>query len=197
VADRRIERGRATRERLIAAGRILFGERGYEATSIEAILAAAGVAKGALYHHFATKAELFDAVLERLVAEMAETVTEAARRAGDSVGALRAGCAAWLEMALDPQLQRIGLIDAPAVVGWTRCRELDERYSLGALRTNLRQISDDGRLPPEQVDVFAHMVIASVTEAALMIARSDDPEATLGSARAAVDALIDGLVSGR
>lgn len=197
MADQRIERGRATRERLIAAGRDLFGERGYEGASVEAILAEAGVARGALYHHFATKEELFDAVLERLTAEMAETVDEAARGADDSVTALRAGCAAWLEMALDPPLQRIGLIDAPAVVGWTRWRELDERYSLGALRANLRQIADEGRLPAEQVDVFAHMVIASVTEAALMIARSDDPQAALGPARAAVDALIDGLVSHR
>jgi AcrR family transcriptional regulator len=195
MADRRIERGRATRERLIAAGRGLFGERGYEGASVAAILAAAGVARGALYHHFATKEELFDAVLERLVAEMAQAVNEAARGADDSVGSLRAGCAAWLEMALDPPLQRIGLIDAPAVVGWTRWRELDERYSLGALRANLRQIADEGRLPADQVDLFAHMVIASVTEAALMIARSDDPQAALDSARAAVDALLDGLLA--
>jgi AcrR family transcriptional regulator len=194
VADRRIERGKATRERLIEAGRELFGERGYEATSIAAILTAAGVARGALYHHFATKEELFDAVLERLIAEMAESVTEAARGAEDSVGSLRAGCAAWLEMALDPAIQRIGLIDAPAVVGWTRWRELDERYSLGALRANLRQIAEEGRVPAEQVDLFAHMVIASVTEAALMIARSADPKSALDPARAAVDALIDGLI---
>jgi AcrR family transcriptional regulator len=195
MADRRIERGRATRERLLAAGRELFGERGYEGTSIEAILRGAGVARGALYHHFATKEELFDAVLERLTAEMADNVTEAARGAEDSVASLRAGCAAWLEMALDPALQRIGLIDAPAVVGWTRWRELDERYSLGALRANLLLIADEGRLPADQVDLFAHMVIASVTEAALMIARSEDPQAALGPARAAVDALLDGLIA--
>lgn len=195
MADGRIERGKATRERLLAAGRELFGERGYDGTSIEAILEAAGVARGALYHHFANKEELFDAVLERGIAEMADGVAEAARDAPDPVASLRAGCSAWLRMALDPELQRIGLIDAPAVVGWTRWRELDERYSLGALRANLRAIAAAGRLTEEQVDFFAHMVIAAVTEAALLIVRADDQEAALVKAQAAIDALLDGLIS--
>jgi AcrR family transcriptional regulator len=194
MTDRRIERGRATRERLLDTGRRLFGERGYDATSIEAILDAAGVARGSLYHHYATKEELFDAVLDRVVAEIADQAAEAARSAADPVASLRAGCAAWLRMSLDPAVQRIALLDAPAVVGWTRWRELDEQHTLGRLRANLRRIADDGQLPAGQVDVLAHMVLASVNEAALMIARAEDPQAALEAGQAAMDTLLDRLI---
>ena len=194
MVDGRIEKGRETRERLIRTGRELFGERGYDDTSIESILDSAGVARGALYHHFATKQALFDAVLDGLVAEIADTAADAARKASDPVEGLRLGCSAWLRMALDPAVQRIALVDAPAVVGWTRWRELDELHTLGRLRANLHAIADEGRLPARQVDVLAHMVLASVNEAALLIARSDDPKAALRRGQAAVDTLLGRLV---
>jgi AcrR family transcriptional regulator len=195
MADRRVEKGRQTRDRLVATGRELFAERGYDATSIEAILAAAGVARGALYHHFATKEALFDAVLDRLVAEIADAAADAARGARDPVEGLRRGCSAWLRMALDPAVQRIALVDAPAVVGWTRWRELDEVHTLGGLRANLEAIAAAGSLPEQQVDLLAHMVLASVNEAALMIARSDDPKAALAEGEAAVETLLQRLAA--
>lgn len=194
MADLRLQKGIATRDRLIAAGRELFGERGYEATSIEAILEAAGVARGALYHHFPTKQALFDAVLDRVVAEIADQAAVAARGAADPVARLRAGCSTWLQMALDPAIQRIALLDAPAVVGWTRWRELDDRHILGRLRRSLEMIAAEGLLPDADVDLLAHMVLASVNEAALLIARADEPEAALAKGQAAVDALIGRLV---
>jgi AcrR family transcriptional regulator len=194
VADLRIERGRATRDRLITAGRQLFGERGYEGTSIEAILESAGVARGALYHHFPTKEALFDAVLDRLVADIAHTVAGAARRETDPVESLRAGCVTWLRMALDPAVQRIALLDPPSVVGWTRWRELDEQYILGGLRAGLKRIADAGRLAAEDIDLLAHMLLASVNEAALLVARADDPEAALVRGLAAVNGLLDRVV---
>ena len=194
MTDGRIEKGRETRERLIATGRELFGERGYDATPIEAILERAGVARGALYHHFSNKEALFDAVLDRLVAEIADTAADAARSAADPVESLRAGCRAWLRMALDPAVQLIALVDAPAVVGWSRWRGLDEQHTLGRLRSNLQAIADSGRLPAGQVDVLAHMVLAAVNEAALMIARSEKPRAALADGEAAVDTLLDRLV---
>lgn len=193
--DLRIERGRTTRDRLIAAATELFGEHGYEGTSIGAVLEAAGVARGALYHHFPSKEALFDAVLDRVVAEIAATVADAARAAEDPVESLRAGCDAWLRLALDPAVQRIALLDPPAVVGWTRWRELDEQYTLGGLRVSLTRVAEEGWLPHEDVDLLAHMVLASVNEAALLIARADDPEAALASGRAAVDTLLTRLVS--
>jgi AcrR family transcriptional regulator len=195
MPDLRVERGKATRERLIEAARVLFGERGYDATSIEAVLDSAGVARGALYHHFATKEALFDAVLDRVVADIAEAVADAARAAADPVASLRAGCAAWLRMALDPAVQRIVLLDPPAVVGWSRWREIDEQHTLGGLRTSLELIAGQGRLPAGNVDLLSHMVLAAVNEAALMIARAEDPEQALRRGQEAVDTLLDRLVT--
>lgn len=195
MPDLRIEKGTATRERLIAAGRDLFGEHGYDGTSIQLVLSRAGIARGALYHHFESKEALFDAVLERITAEVANQAADAARAAGaDPLDQLRAASNTWLEVALDPAIQRITLLDAPAVVGWTRWRQLDEQHTLGGLKVTLQRIADDGRIPSESVDVLAHMILAAVAEAALLIARADDPEAALRSGQAAVDTLLGRLV---
>jgi AcrR family transcriptional regulator len=194
LADSRVEKGKATRERLVAAGRKLFGERGYDATSIEAILEAAGVARGALYHHFPTKEALFDAVLDRVIADLSKEVAQAARAEPDPAASLRAGCAAWLRMALDPAVQRIVLLDPPAVVGWTRWREIDEQHTLGGVRANLQRIADSGRLEQGEVEVMAHMLLAAVSEASLLIARADDPQSALVVGQAAVDTLLDRLL---
>lgn len=193
MVDQRVEKGRATRERLIAAGRLLFGERGYEATSIGLILEEAGVAKGALYHHFEDKQQLFDAVLDRTVAEISAQVAESARTGKDGLERLRIGCRTWLELALDPAIQRIAILDPPATVGWERGREVDELHVLGGVRASLLELAEEGRLPAAQVDALAHMVLASVNEAALMIARADDPKAALAAGQAAVDTLLDRL----
>lgn len=195
MPDLRIEKGTATRERLIEAGRDLFGAHGYDGTSIQLVLTRAGIARGALYHHFESKEALFDAVLERITAEVAGQAADAARAAGDDpVDQLRAASNTWLEVALDPAIQRITLLDAPVVVGWSRWRELDEQHTLGGLKATLQRIADSGRLPAESVDVLAHMVLAAVAEAALLIARADDPEAALESGQAAVDTLLGRLV---
>lgn len=191
--DGRVERGRATRDQLIGAARELFGERGYDATSIEAVLGAAGVARGALYHHFANKEELFDAVLDREVARIAALSADAARAADDPVAALRAGCDTWLQVALDPAVQRIVLLDPPAVVGWTRWRELDERYTLGGLKASVERLAAEGRVEPAAAGVLANMILAAVSEASLMVARADDQKAALAEGKAAVGALITGL----
>jgi AcrR family transcriptional regulator len=192
--DLRRERGRTTRERLIAAGRELFGELGYEATSVEAVLQRAGVARGGLYHHFDSKKSLFDAVLDRVVAEVSDQVSAAARGL-DPVAGLRAGCAAWLTAAMDPAVQRIVLLDPPSVVGWNRWRELDELHTLGRLRRSLELIAASGRIPGDHVDLLAHMVLASVSEASSHIARAADKSAALKAGLATVDLLIDRLVT--
>jgi AcrR family transcriptional regulator len=194
--DRRVERGKATRDHLVAVARDLFGEHGYDATSIGAVLEAAGVARGALYHHFATKEALFDAVLDREVAEIAKTAATAARAADTPGESLRAGCGTWLRLALDPAVQRIVLLDPPAVVGWTRWRELDEQHTLGGLRASIQRIAAEGRVKPDEVDVLAHMVLAAVSEAALLIARADHPRKALKTGQAALDTLIDRLFGG-
>jgi AcrR family transcriptional regulator len=197
VDDLRVQRGAATRERLVAEAETLFGEHGYDGTSIEAIIEATGVKRGALYHHFDSKKALFDAVVDRVIARIAAVVGATARRAApDPVAALRAGCVAWLEMAMEPAIQRIVLLDPPSVLGWDRLRALDETHTLGGLRRNFELIAKQGRLPPDTVDLLAHILLAALTELALHVARAEDQPAALAAARSALDLLLDRLLSG-
>lgn len=194
MTDGRRARGEATRERLIAVARELFGQRGYEATSIEAVLEGSGVARGALYHHFKGKAELFDAALESLYGELALQAGDEARASEDPLEGLRAGAGAWLEMALDPAVQRIALLDAPAAIGWERWRELDERWWLGGLRASFRRLEREGRVPRGQSELLARMVYAALNEASLLIASAPDQQAMGRAAQAALDTLLARLV---
>ncbi|MDQ3352769.1 MAG: TetR/AcrR family transcriptional regulator [Actinomycetota bacterium] len=181
--------------RLIAVAREQFGERGYEGTSISAVLDGAGVAKGALYHHFESKVALFDAVLDQVVAEIATAARDAARAESDPLAQLRAGCIAWLELALDPAVQRIALVDSPGVVGWARWRALDEEHVLRGMRASIERLAAEGRVQREHVVLFAHMVLAAVNEAALMIAGADDPEAAFAEGTRAVEVMLTRLAT--
>jgi AcrR family transcriptional regulator len=191
--DGRVEKGRATRDALLVAARELFGSQGYDGTSIEAILEAAGVARGALYHHFVNKAELFDAVLDRETATLAEVVADAARAVPDPLDSLRAGCDAFLRLALDPAVQRITLLDPPAIVGWQRWREIDRQHTLGGLQAAIRRLADAGRADRSQVEMLAHMLLAAFGEAAMFVATAEDPDEALRSAQQAVDTLLTRL----
>lgn len=191
--DGRRARGAATRERLLAGARRLFGEGGYEATSIESVLDASGVARGALYHHFQGKAELFDAVLAEVLVEIAQRTAAAAAGSGDPVQGLRAGSHAWLALALDPEIQRIALLDPTTAVGWARWREQDQQHSLGGLRATLSRLAEQGRVPPGQVELLAHVLLAALNEAALFVAFAPDQRAAADTARATVDTLIERL----
>jgi AcrR family transcriptional regulator len=191
--DGRRVRGAATRERLLAAARRLFGEAGYEATSIESVLDTSGVARGALYHHFQGKADLFDAVLAEVLVEIAECTAAAGSGEPDAVQGLRAGSHAWLQLALDPEIQRIALLDPTGAVGWARWREQDQQHSLGGLRATLARLAGQGRVPPGQVELLAHVLLAALNEAALFVAFADDQRAAAYTARATVDTLINRL----
>jgi AcrR family transcriptional regulator len=197
MSDGRRERGAATRERLISSARELFGERGFEGTSVEAVLERSGVARGALYHHFASKTELFDAVLEAVNAELAGDASTQARGGSDPLESLLAGARAWLGMALDPAVQRIVLIDPPGVVGWQRWRELDERYWLGGLRADFRRLAREGRVPEEQAGVLAQMLYAALNEASLVIADAEDQEQARAAAQGAIERLLEALAPAR
>jgi AcrR family transcriptional regulator len=192
---KRAAQGRATREQLIEVATRLFAERGYEDTSIEAVLAAAGVSRGALYHHFAGKDALFSGVVEsaenRIMAELATATGDAQ----DAVAALEAAALAWIDLAGDPVIQRVILIDAPSVLGWERWRAMDEQHALGAARAMVQAISDSGRLAPDLVGAFAHMILAALDEIALVIARAEDPEAAMANGRMAVRELLRRLLT--
>ena len=187
---RRAAQGRATREQLIEVATGLFAERGYEETSIEAVLAAAGVSRGALYHHFGGKDALFEAVLEAVENGITARLTEEITGAPDAVSAVESAALTWIEMAGDPVIQRIVLSDAPSVLGLERWRALNEEYSLGATRLLLQAVSDEGRLSPELVPPFALMLLGALDEIAMAIARADDREAALATGRHAVRELL-------
>ena len=195
-ANRNAERGAATREHVLTIATRLFAERGYDDTSIEAVLREAGVSRGSLYHHFTSKEALFDAVLERVEARVGEAGQAAAAGAPDLVAALRAGCRSWIRLAGDPVVQRILLIDAPSVLGWQRWRERDERHVLGMIRAAMRVAAESGRVPMEMVDTFAHVILAVVNEVALLIARADDQEVAIRSGEEAVDEILRRLLAG-
>ena len=191
---RATERAQATRQRFLAVATRLFAERGYEGTSIEAILEEAGASRGSLYHHFPGKDALFEAVLIRLLEDTGQQTILAADGAPDSVAAMQAGCRAWVRLARDPVIQRIVLIDGPSVLGWEHWRELDAQQSLGLLQFSLGVAAAEGRVAPELVDMFAHVLMAALSEIAMVVARSDDPEGAVRSGEAAVDELIQRLL---
>jgi AcrR family transcriptional regulator len=192
--NRNVERGKATRAHLIDVATTLFAEHGYDGTSTEAVLADSGVSRGSLYHHFPSKEALFWAVLEGIAARVGQQIADAERDAPDPVARLRAGCLAWIRLAGDPVVQQTVLIDAPAVLGWQRWRELDEQASLGEFRAALAYAAETGRIEPRHVDAFAHIVMAAVNEVAMMIARADDPAAALTTGETAVAEFLDHLV---
>ncbi len=192
--SKRVARGRATREQLIEVATRLFAERGYEDTSIEAVLAAAGVSRGALYHHFAGKDSLFEAVVESVGERITAEMTAAIAGIRDPVAVVRAGALAWIDLAGDPVIQRVILIDAPSVLGYERWRNMDEQQSLGTARALLQAVADAGQLAPELVDAFAHMILAALDEMALVIARAEDPEAAMANGRVAVQELLRRLL---
>jgi AcrR family transcriptional regulator len=192
--DKRVERGQATREQLVETATRMFADRGFDATSIEAILEEAGVSRGSLYHHFGSKEALFEAAFMAVEADIGVDVLRAWSGTDDAVAGLRAGCLEWMRLAGDPVVQRVVLVDAPAVLGWERWRAIEEATALGLIKAAMQSAAAEGRVPAELADAFAHMLLATVNELALMIAKSDDQLAAQRTARDAVDELFARLL---
>jgi AcrR family transcriptional regulator len=188
--NKNVARGEATRGQLIAIARRMFADHGYEDTSIEAVLREAGVSRGSLYHHFASKEALFEAVAEDVETSVGEQTLAAAAGSDGPLAALRAGFLAWIRLAGDPVVRRILLIDAPSVLGWERWRSMEEDHALGLIRAVLQVIAEEGKLRPELVGTLAHVLLASVNEVALLVARSQDQEAAMKAGTDAIDELL-------
>jgi AcrR family transcriptional regulator len=171
------ERSDATKAALMVAARRLFAERGYDGVGTEEIVRAAGVTRGALYHHFGGKAELLDAVYERLEAESTERVARVVlgSELESPLEAMKAGIEAFLDECAEPELQRIGLHDAPAVLGWDRWREVAAANGLGLIEASLTAAIEAGEIRPLPVKPMAHLLLGALDEAAMLVARSDDP----------------------
>jgi AcrR family transcriptional regulator len=192
--NKNVARGEATRGQLIAVATRMFAERGYDDTSIEAVLREAGVSRGSLYHHFASKEALFEAVAEDVEGQVGSQTVAASAGADGPVAALRAGFLAWIRLAGDPVVQRILLIDGPSVLGWERWRAMEERHALGLIRMVLEAAATEAQLRPELTDTLAHVLLASVNEVALLVARADDPQAAMTAGEDAIDELLRRLL---
>ncbi len=189
----RSEKAEATRAKLIEVAGELFGERGYDDVSIEEVLERTGVSKGALYHHFPSKEALFEAVYRMGEQTCLEEIAKAAMKETDPLEMLRSGCQMWLDMAMDPHVQQIALIDGPAVLGWQRWREIDEEYAFGLTKHVMQQAADAGAIRGENVEMTAHLALAMLGEAAMVIAKAEDKKKAREEAGAAVDRMVDAL----
>ena len=180
--ERRTQASRtaSTRAALISAARRLFAEHGYGEVGTEQIALAAGVSRGALYHQFADKADLFAAVLESVeidvTTRLIEVVDAVATRGGEPLDLLIAGADAWLDASADPEVRRIALLDGPSVLGWERWREVGMRHGLGLVKSLLVELMDAGGIPVQPVDPLAHALVGALDEAALYVALAENPE---------------------
>jgi AcrR family transcriptional regulator len=189
------QRREATRAALVDAARTLFAEHGYAGVGTEEIVRAAGVTRGALYHHFDDKRELFAAVYETIEAELAERIATGALAAGASapLEAMRAGAEMFLAACTEPDVQQIVLLDGPAVLGWDRWREIAAAHGLGLIEASLQAAIDAGAIEPRPVRTLAHVLMGALDEGAMLVARAEDPDATRREVGQTLDALLAAL----
>jgi AcrR family transcriptional regulator len=184
----------ATTAALIAAARALFADRGYAGVGTEEIVKRAGVTRGALYHHFrGGKEELFRAVLVQISAETMQRVLKAGASSEDPFEELVLGAEAFLDACMNPEVQRIVLTDGPSVLGWDLWRAIDTDHGLGLLESVVQHAMDAGRLLPGSAAAVAHVLTGALDEAAMMVARADDPEVARAEMGQTIRRLLEGL----
>ena len=188
-AERRAE----TIAAILDAARKLFAANGFDATSIDDIAAKAGVAKGAVYHHFESKEEIFTRVLEAVQAGIAATPPSVSlRRISDPLDRIAAAILSYLNTATEPGVKRILLIDGPAVVGWRKWREIDDRYFGQGARNAVAHVLGD-TAPAAEIDAVTHIVMGAIMEAALVCAMAPDAKKAAREMTAAIRRLLEGL----
>jgi len=189
------QRREATRSALLAAGRRLFAQHGYDNVAAEQVVEEAGVTRGALYHHFDGKAGLFEAVFIQIEGELVEQFPLDDFLAGDALGALRSGVGRFLQLSLEAEVQQIALIDAPSVLGWRRWHEVEAEHGLGLIQAGLDAAVAAGQLRPLPTADLANAILGALTESALAVARADDPEVAQERAEQVLVAMLDGLAT--
>ena len=191
------ERSAATRDALVAAARPLFASHGFAEVPADAIVAAAGVTRGALYHQFADKTALFGAVMEAVEADIAGRLADEVAAAGisDPVDALRHAVRTWLDICVEPEIHRIALIDGPSVLGWVHWREVCQRHVFGLVQALLAQGIELGRIRAQPVVPLAHVLMGAGDEAALYVAEATDRTQARTEMIGIFDQLIQGLTA--
>jgi AcrR family transcriptional regulator len=193
VKSKKAEQSEHTRALLIGIARELFAERGYAATATEEVVRRAGVTRGALYHQFKDKRDLFRAVVEDVQQSIMTQVVTTLAPISEPWEAVRAGIGAFLDACMDPAVQRIVLLDAPSVLSWETWREIDARYGFGLVRTALQGLMEQGLIEEQPVDALAHMLLGALSEGGLVIARAEDPIAARAEVGASIERLMRGL----
>ena len=183
------ERREATRTALVTAARELFAAKGFAGAGREEIVERAGVTRGAMYHHFASKEDLFLAAFEAVETDVMHHVATAALASDDPLEQLRLGALAYLEVAADPAVSRICLIDAPAVLAPEVRREVTERYGTGMVREALAASMAAGRIAEQPVAPLTDIVLAALMQAATLVAEGGDRDQVGGI----VERMLDGL----
>jgi AcrR family transcriptional regulator len=192
-ASLRAEQVAQTRAALIAAGRRLFGRDGFAATSVEDLAHEARVTTGALYHHFATKGMLFEAVFEAAHAEMLAVSSRAAEGAASARDFLALGFEAFLDAVLQRDIQQILVIDGPAVLGLARYTELDEQYAFTAIVSAIKEAVRAGDLHVEDPETVTRLLLGALTRGAMLIASSAEPARTRDAVARGMRALFAGM----
>ena len=173
--SRKAEQSEATRSALVSAARSLFTERGYAGVPTEEIVRRAGVTRGALYHHFKDKQDLFRAVVEQLEQEVVERIAAVALAEADPWQQQQTALGAYLDTCLERDVQQVILIDAPSVLGLEAWREIEATYGLALVRAGLQLVMEAGLIEEQPLEPLAHLMLGAIGEAALVIARADDP----------------------
>ena len=172
----RAEQAEGTRAALVSAARGMFAAKGFAGTATNDVIAAAGVTRGALYHHFPAKEDLFRAVYEAVQSDFADGIARGASHGADPIDQLRLGIGAFFDLSLTDEVQRIVMVDAPSVLGWETWREIDAKYGLALIRTGLDAAAAAGRIERQPTELLAHMLLAALNEAALYLARVPNPK---------------------
>jgi AcrR family transcriptional regulator len=189
-ASLRAEQVAQTRAALVAAGRRLFGENGFRATSVEDLAREARVTTGALYHHFPTKTALFEAVFLQAHTDLMTAAAKAAKGASDGVEELARGFETFLDGVLQPDTQRILIVDGPAVLGLARYTELDEQYAHAVIVHSLMAAAEAGTISVEDPETATRLLLGALTRGAMLIANSPDPVETRHAVAKSMRALL-------
>ncbi|MFL6060164.1 MAG: TetR/AcrR family transcriptional regulator [Marmoricola sp.] len=189
------QRRASTRAALLAAGRALFAEHGYDAVAAEQVVTAAGVSRGALYHHFDGKAGLFEAVFLQIEEELVANFPLDDFLSGDALAALRSGVTRFLDLSLEADVQQIALVDAPTVLGWRRWHEIEAAHGLGLIQAGLDAAVAAGQVKALPTAQLANALLGALTESALAVARAEDRAAARQDAESALVAIVEGLAT--
>ncbi|OBK82566.1 TetR/AcrR family transcriptional regulator, partial [Mycobacterium sp. 1165178.9] len=184
-------RGDRTRRDLVDAGRALFVEKGYFETSISDLVTRSGVGtRGAFYHHFKDKAELFRAVFEEVERDLTLRSLASPPQGADAWEKLAVGMRGFLESALEPEVQRVMLIDGPVVLGWRTLRSIQESNSIALINEMVDEAIAEGIIDDHPVGELTHLLVAAVEEAALLVAHADRPAKARARAAKVLDRLL-------